>query len=144
MKKQYTVQYKRDESGMWVATIPQLPGCITQGRSIAQARRRIRSAFAAYTGSASAAKVEFIDDVDLRELGESAKLVKKVLRERAELEARKEAFSRTTAEVARKLASAGLSVRDVGEILDVSHQRVQQLAGMPRAAHRAEPKRQKQ
>ncbi len=40
----YTVRYERDERGWWVARVLGLPGCHTQGRSIAQARERIREA----------------------------------------------------------------------------------------------------
>jgi len=136
MAKRYTVRYELDESGTWVATIPKLPGCITQGRSIAQARRRIREALAAYTGDDRLARsAELVDDVDVGALGrESAQLVGKVLRERAELEARKQSVTRSTAHAARKLARAGLSVRDVGELLGLSHQRVQQLLERPDAA----------
>jgi predicted RNase H-like HicB family nuclease len=136
MAKRYTVRYELDEDGVWVATIPKLPGCVTQGRSIAQARKRIREALAAYTGDSRMAKAaELVDDIDVRALGgASAELVGKINRERAELESRKRAVTRSTAQAARKLAKAGLSVRDVGELLGLSHQRVQQLLEQPNAA----------
>jgi len=136
MAKRYMVRYELDESGTWVATIPKLPGCVTQGRSIAQARRRIREALAAYTGDDRAARAaELVDDIDVRALGsQNAELVGKLARERADLEARKRSVTRSTAHAARKLAKAGLSVRDVGELLGLSHQRVQQLLERPDAA----------
>ena len=136
MAKRYTVRYEIDESGTWVATIPRLPGCITQGRSIAQARRRIREALAAYTGDARAAKqAVLVENIDLGALGrESADLIATVQRERAELEERKEAVTRATKHAAHRLAKAGLSVRDVGTLLGLSHQRVQQLLERPDAA----------
>jgi predicted RNase H-like HicB family nuclease len=136
MAKRYTVRYELDESGTWVATIPKLPGCVTQGRSIAQARKRVREALAAYTGDARSAKAaELVDDIDVNALGsEHAELVGQVQRERAELEAKKQAALRSTARAARKLAKAGLSVRDVGELLGLSHQRVQQLLERSHAA----------
>jgi len=129
MAKRYTVRYEIDESGTWVATIPRLAGCVTQGRSLAQARRRIREALAAHTGDARAAKrALLVDDIDLGALGkESAGLVTSLQRERAELEERKEAVMRATKHAVHRLAKAGLSVRDVGTLLGLSHQRVQQL-----------------
>jgi predicted RNase H-like HicB family nuclease len=41
----YTVSYERDaSSGWWVAQVKEVPAAITQGRTIAAARRRIREA----------------------------------------------------------------------------------------------------
>lgn len=136
MAKRYTVRYEFDESGTWVATIPKLPGCLTQGRSIAQARRRIREALAAYTGDARMAKAaELVDDIDVRALGgQSAELIAELHHQRAELEALKGTVGRSMAQAARKLARAGLSVRDVGELLGLSHQRVQQVLERSSAA----------
>lgn len=45
-RKVYKVTFERDEDGWWVATATDLPGCRTQGRSIAEARERIREAMA--------------------------------------------------------------------------------------------------
>jgi predicted RNase H-like HicB family nuclease len=42
--QRFTVVLERDEDGMYVASIPALPGCHTQGRSLDQAMRRIREA----------------------------------------------------------------------------------------------------
>jgi predicted RNase H-like HicB family nuclease len=42
--KSYRVAYERDESGWWVATVRDVRGCHTQGRTVDEARRRIREA----------------------------------------------------------------------------------------------------
>jgi predicted RNase H-like HicB family nuclease len=42
--QRFTVVLERDEDGFFVASIPALPGCHTQGRSLDQAMRRIREA----------------------------------------------------------------------------------------------------
>jgi hypothetical protein len=42
--QRYTVVLERDEDGLYVASIPALPGRHTQGRSLDQAMRRIRKA----------------------------------------------------------------------------------------------------
>jgi predicted RNase H-like HicB family nuclease len=40
MRTSYTVRYERDETGWWVAQVKEAPAAITQGRTIAEARRR--------------------------------------------------------------------------------------------------------
>ena len=42
--QRFTVVLERDEDGFYVASIPVLQGCHTQGRSLDQAMRRIRKA----------------------------------------------------------------------------------------------------
>ena len=40
----YTVQLEHDEGGMWVAEIPEVPGCVSQGTTRAEALTNIREA----------------------------------------------------------------------------------------------------
>jgi predicted RNase H-like HicB family nuclease len=40
----FKVQLEKDEDGWYVATVPALPGCISQGRTPAEARRNVREA----------------------------------------------------------------------------------------------------
>jgi len=104
----YTVSYERDEGGWWVATVVEVRGCRTQGRTIAQARSRIREALGL-----------FVDN------SERAALV-----ERVKLGAREQQHAQaSTRDAVRVLTrKLRLSVRDAGELLGLSHQRVQQLA----------------
>src|SRR5438105_8724101 len=39
--RRYRVVLERDESRAWIATVPELPGCHTYGRSLVEAKRRI-------------------------------------------------------------------------------------------------------
>jgi predicted RNase H-like HicB family nuclease len=57
--KQYEVVYQRDETGWWQARVPQIPGCHTQGRTVEEARRRIREALSL-----------FVDDTDTAEFSD--------------------------------------------------------------------------
>ena len=38
------VRLEKDEDGMWVATCPSLPGCISQGKSQEEALKNIKAA----------------------------------------------------------------------------------------------------
>jgi predicted RNase H-like HicB family nuclease len=38
--------FERDADGWWVASVPSVPGCHTQGRTLAQARERLKEALA--------------------------------------------------------------------------------------------------
>lgn len=47
----FKVRIEKDEDGWWVATVPALPGCISQGRTEAAARRNIKEAIALHLSS---------------------------------------------------------------------------------------------
>lgn len=44
----YTAVFHLDPSGWWFAEVPELAGCHTQGRTVDQARERIREAIAVW------------------------------------------------------------------------------------------------
>ena len=44
MKREYTVIYQEIEDGWIMAQVPELPGAVTQGRDIAEARAMIKEA----------------------------------------------------------------------------------------------------
>ena len=121
------VTYARDEGGWWIARVRGVSGVHSNGRTIAEARRRVREALALAVGDTAAEKADLVDNVQLpASLRSRIKGYRRV--RAAEQKARNEAL-----DVARILAPAlvrnlGLSVRDVGELLGLSHQRVHQLA----------------
>ncbi len=41
---QFKVLIEQDENGMYVASVPELPGCYTQGKTLEEARKRIKEA----------------------------------------------------------------------------------------------------
>ncbi|HLE47040.1 MAG TPA: type II toxin-antitoxin system HicB family antitoxin [Candidatus Thermoplasmatota archaeon] len=41
MKRVFDVVVKQDESGWYIGSVPELPGCHTQGKTLAQLKRRI-------------------------------------------------------------------------------------------------------
>jgi len=48
MKKTFSVIIEKDEDGYFVATVPELPGCHTQARSLDQLSKRIKEAIELY------------------------------------------------------------------------------------------------
>jgi predicted RNase H-like HicB family nuclease len=46
LQRQFDVVIERDEEGYYVASVPQLPGCHTQARSLDEIMDRIREAIA--------------------------------------------------------------------------------------------------
>jgi predicted RNase H-like HicB family nuclease len=128
--KSYRVVYELDESGAWIATVPAVKGCHTYGRSINEARVRAREALGLFVRDAASARL--VDDVrlpaSLRQLLDAQRKARQRV-EREQVRAR-EALSRA---VRSLVETRGLSVRDAGELLGLSHQRVQQIREEARA-----------
>jgi predicted RNase H-like HicB family nuclease len=58
---EFSVVVERDEDGWYVASVPSLPGCHTQARSLDELMTRIREAIEAYLGAGEVpAPLEFI------------------------------------------------------------------------------------
>lgn len=41
---QFKVLIEQDEDGIYVASVPELPGCYTQGKTLEEARKRVKEA----------------------------------------------------------------------------------------------------
>jgi predicted RNase H-like HicB family nuclease len=123
----YRVQLERDDDA-WLARVPSVPGCHTYGRSLDQARRRIREALTLWVDDAEGADLEF--DVRLpRELRlevDRARSARDRSTEAQRLAA--DEVRRAAIDLSRRL---GLSRRDTAELLGMSHQRIQQLLSEP-------------
>lgn len=112
----------RDEDGWWVATVPSLPGCHTQGRSLSQVRSRIREAMNLFDVPAGA-------EVVLEVKGPERTSVARVRAERLRAEAAAQKANEATQRLASQLVKKGVSLRDIGDLVGLSFQRVQQLVG---------------
>lgn len=122
----YHVAYERDEAGYWVASIRNVRGCHTQGRTVDEARRRIRAALALFVSDARSA--ELIDDVKLPATAVKAIRAYATLRKRADQEDRRAAVAARLAVRLLRSGTLKMSARDAARLLGVSHQRVHQLA----------------
>jgi hypothetical protein len=111
--------------------VSEVLGCRTHGRSLAEGCRRIREALGLFIDEHAAAKVELVDDVRLP--AGTGDVVREVAAARAQLDVVQAQAMMATAAAAKALTrKAGLSVRDAAEMLGISYQGVQQLAGARR------------
>jgi predicted RNase H-like HicB family nuclease len=120
--KTYTAVIERDEAeGLWNAHLAEEDGVFTFGRSLEAARDHI----------IEAAQVWFdTDDVPLRfriELGHDEPLVEEAHKARAAAAEATAWANHATTEAVVRLSKDGYSRRDVATLLEISHQRVQQL-----------------
>ncbi|MBE0417540.1 MAG: type II toxin-antitoxin system HicB family antitoxin [Coriobacteriia bacterium] len=129
----YNLDLELDEAGWWVVSVREVAGCRTQARSIRQALSRAREALAACIEHADEAVLE--PHVHLST--EARQAVDRYRAARARLERERLAARRAGDDAVRVLVhDVGLSVRDAGELLGLSHQRVQQVAVTIHAEHR--------
>lgn len=126
--KTYTVHAVRSE-GWWGLTVPEVPGAVSQVRSLASAEEYVREAIAFVAGITSDSfTVQVVPQVP-GALGEEVAQARSAAEhaEQAQLKA-----SALTREVVAKLAEAGYNGRETALILGVSKQRVSQISGHPR------------
>jgi predicted RNase H-like HicB family nuclease len=120
----YTVKYKRIEDGWWLATVEGVQGCLTQGRTISQTRRRIREALSLFVDHADTAKL--IDNIQLS--GKVQQTLKQfnAVRDRANKEMiRLQDLAHKTVTIL--IEGTDMSMRDAAELLGLSHQRIHQI-----------------
>jgi predicted RNase H-like HicB family nuclease len=121
----YRVVIERDESGAWVARVPGVPGCHTHGRTLNQVRQRIREALSLWVEDAETAQLV----EEFRLPGDARQAIRRSRAARMRAERGRENAQSATAAAAKLLVDRlGLGVRDAGELLGLSYQRVQQLA----------------
>ncbi|MFE3546009.1 type II toxin-antitoxin system HicB family antitoxin [Nocardia sp. NPDC059177] len=123
MSKIYDVQITRD-GRWWMVHIPELDE-LTQARRLSEAPAMAREVIALHTGTPLS---EVVVEVEIAvadiPVSRRAGVLAEHRREAVRLEQLAAAEAR---ELARELARQQVPVRDIGEILGVSHQRAQQL-----------------
>lgn len=124
--KTYHVAYERDESGWWVASVRELRGCHTQGRTVDEARRRIVEAMGLFIDNSRSMKI--VDEVKLPTSAAKAIRMYATLRKKADQEDRRAAIAARRAVRLLRGGRLRMSARDAARLLGLSHQRVHQLA----------------
>ena len=122
----YHVVYERDEPGWWVASVREVRGCHAQGRTVDEARRRIREAMEWFVDDAQSARV--VDDVKLPAMAAKAIRAYATLRKRADQEDRRAAIAARRAVRLLQGGKLKMSARDAARVMGISDQRVHQLA----------------
>jgi predicted RNase H-like HicB family nuclease len=115
--------FERDAGGWWVASVPSVAGCHTQGRTLAQARERLKEALAASV------------EGDLPEVIEKLRLPKDALVVLRDFKSSREAAAGAAERAAALTQRAAVvltrdvhvSLRDAAELLGLSHQRIAQI-----------------
>jgi predicted RNase H-like HicB family nuclease len=122
----YVVTYERDEGGWWIAELRGVPGVNSDGRTVADARRRVREALSLVVGEAAAERANLVDDVKLP--ADVKRAVRRAVATRTRADKLQAAAQDATRALVKELTRRyGLSVRDAADLLGVSHQRVQQI-----------------
>lgn len=117
-------RFELDETGWWVASIPRFKGCHTQGRTIAEARRRLREALGLYVSDP--ARYRFLESrVIPKRVSALVARASRSARKVQDALARQRSAAREATDVLTR--QFGLSRRSIAELLGYSHQRIQQL-----------------
>ena len=119
------IRYELDETGWWLATVPAVPGCHTQGRTIEQAENRIREALALFLPAATVAKATLEANVQLP--GAAQRALSSALEKRARADAIAVESQAATRTATLALSQVGLSLRDIGRLLGLTRQRAHQI-----------------
>jgi predicted RNase H-like HicB family nuclease len=123
-KQHFDAVFERDESGAWIVRIPDVRGCHSYGRSLEEARRRIREALTLWVDDAEDAVI----DEEIRLPAAARTALNRAMRARERADREHVVAQRETERTVRTLLDdVGIGMRDAGELLGISHQRVQQL-----------------
>jgi predicted RNase H-like HicB family nuclease len=132
-RRTYRVSAERTDRGWWVIRILDFRHVVTQARRAAEIETMARDVIALLE---DLPPDSFDLDVTHRvgdDLGAGIAEARRLRREADDLTRRSR---ETTADVARRLRSAGLSVREIGALLGIAHQRAQQILATGDAAGR--------
>jgi predicted RNase H-like HicB family nuclease len=130
VRQTYTANAARDRD-WWAITVDELPGVFSQARRLDQVEAMARDAIGLLLDIPSGAF-----DLSVRRTlaPETERIVNAAKEAKAEAIAHQQVASERSRTAARTLAAQGLPQRDIGRLLDLSHQRVAQLLDLTPAA----------
>jgi predicted RNase H-like HicB family nuclease len=138
LRPAYRAVAERDGS-WWAIRVPELRGVYSQARRLADVEAMARDAIALVL---DVAPRSFDVSVEPNLGSDAAELVEEALASRLEAARAARRASEQLRAVVDRLASSGLTVRDIAHILGLSHQRIAQVSGSRRtvaAVHRTVP-----
>lgn len=127
----FKVLYEPDETG-WHASVPAVPGCRTWGRSLSAARRAVREALSTCVDVLGKDAGRLARDAPLVEEFRLPPAVSRSVEDYRAARLASERMSAALQSAVREAAVAltqggGVSLRDAGELLGLSHERVNQV-----------------
>jgi vacuolar-type H+-ATPase subunit I/STV1 len=127
--KALRVLFDPDADGWWAVSIPAVKGVRSDGRTLEEARRKIREALASAEdlgwNERKAAAVELVEEIRLP--ADLLSLLDERVAALKALELAASEVERTTTDLVRRLTAAGRSLRDVAGLLALSHGRIHQI-----------------
>jgi hypothetical protein len=124
VRHRYHVRAERD-GRFWHFRVAEAPGIIGQALRLDQLDEVARDMIGLWF---EVPEASFDIDVVVDRGPEVDRLVREIARSRAEAAAARRMAAETVRGAVRDLRAKGLTIRDVGQLLGVSHQRVAQLA----------------
>jgi hypothetical protein len=126
VRRQYKVEITRD-GRWWMVHVPEIDG-LTQARRIGEAEQMAREFIALETSTPITDVMVTIASITVPGLGDIQELADDIRDLRDTARKAEGALADATKRYAKRATKAGIPVRDIAELLDVSPQRVSQLA----------------
>lgn len=126
MSRQVKITIERD-GRWWMVHIPELDG-LTQARRLAEAPLMAREWIAVSTGTPVAEVSVTVTSITVPGLGDIRQVAEELNHMRQQAALASEKAQTRAAEFAQELTLAGVPVRDAGDLLGLSPQRISQLA----------------
>jgi len=63
----FKVLIEKDEDGYYVATVPSLPGCVSQGKTEKQARKNIKEAIELHLGALAEEGIPIVESANVKQ-----------------------------------------------------------------------------
>lgn len=119
----YTVPCEWDGHN-WVATVDAVPGAVTQAKRLELIPGRVVEVVKLMTGETVAASDLHVVRRFAGPIGDEADEIAQL---RADLDKLQHDLGQRQPRIIRRLRAEGLTVRDIGQVVGLSHQRVQQI-----------------
>jgi predicted RNase H-like HicB family nuclease len=125
----YRANVHRDETGVWIARVPDLAGVHSNAKRLDQVAPRLAEAIALALET-DVASEEIVLVIDYQHLGlavHDSQAVQAAVDARVALHAAQRSAEDASLAAVQTLASHGFTLRDIGTLVGLSHQRIHQL-----------------
>ncbi len=127
-RRRYRISAQRNERGWWIVRVLDFRHVVTQARRASEIEEMARDVIALLE---DVPPDSFDVDITHRVAGDLDDDIAEARRLRREADDLSARSREATADVARRLRDAGLSVREIGALLGIAHQRAQQILAAP-------------